>query len=202
MRMSGADGFGAAAPAPARIAALSSTAMMTVTAKHLPKVIRRQVYYGSESSCHEGDQSLDPEYDSRLPQHEFDSEFCTTEKYQKLSCVHGHTPARRVCMEGFDIGRRFLSCLLRGICGLCLCELALWIYGRAQSVITKLAEDNIKLKKKLTDLECTISTMKKERINHTQQMKARDNKELPCVVVVVTLAIFYALFVMMISGFV
>jgi hypothetical protein len=23
--------------------------------------------------------------------------------------VHGHTPAQRVCTEGFDIGRRFLS---------------------------------------------------------------------------------------------
>ena len=49
MRTSGADGFGAAAPA--RIAALGSAAMTAVTAEHLPKVIRRQVYYGSESSC-------------------------------------------------------------------------------------------------------------------------------------------------------
>ena len=52
---------------------------------------------------------LDPEHDSRLPQHEFDSEFCAIEKYQKLSYVHGHTPARGVCTEGFDIGRQFLS---------------------------------------------------------------------------------------------
>ena len=44
MRASGADGFGAAAPA--HIAATTA-----VTAEHLPKVIRRQVYYGSESSC-------------------------------------------------------------------------------------------------------------------------------------------------------
>ena len=44
MRTSGADGFGAAAPA--RIAATTA-----VAAEHLPKVIRRQVYYGSESSC-------------------------------------------------------------------------------------------------------------------------------------------------------
>ena len=44
MRTSGADGFGAAAPA--RIAATLAAA-----AEHLPKVIRRQVYYGSESSC-------------------------------------------------------------------------------------------------------------------------------------------------------
>ena len=75
-------------------------------------------------------------------------------------------------------------------------------HGRARSVITKLAEDNVKLKKKLTDLECTITMMKQERINHRQQMKARDKKELACVVVVVALAIFYALFVMMIRGFV
>jgi type II secretory pathway component PulM len=75
-------------------------------------------------------------------------------------------------------------------------------HGRARSVITKLAEDNVKLKKKLTDLECTITTMKQERLNHRQQMKARDKKELACVVVVVALAIFYALFVMMIRGFV
>jgi hypothetical protein len=49
MRMSGADGFDAVAPA--RIAALGSAAMTSVTTEHLPKVIRRQVYYGSESSC-------------------------------------------------------------------------------------------------------------------------------------------------------
>ena len=56
--------------------------------------------------------------------------------------------------------------------------------------------------KKPADLECTISTMKQERINHRQQMKARDKKELACVVVVVALAMFYALFAMMIRGFV
>jgi hypothetical protein len=75
-------------------------------------------------------------------------------------------------------------------------------HSRARSVITKLAEDNVKLKKKLTDLECTITMMKQERINHRRQMKARDKKELACVVVVVVLAIFYALFAMMIRGFV
>jgi hypothetical protein len=74
-----------------------------------------------------------------------------------------------------------------------------WL-GRARSVITKLIEDNKKLKKKLTDLECTITTIKQERLNHRQQMKARDKKELTCVVVVVIIAIFYALFVMMIRG--
>ncbi|KAM3191845.1 hypothetical protein ACQJBY_069214 [Aegilops geniculata] len=196
MRTSGADGFGAAAPA--RIAAT-----MAVTAEHLPKVIKRQVYYGSESSCQESDLPPDPELDSRLPQHEFDTEFCATEKYQKLSCVHGHTPARRVCTEGFDIGRRFLSCPLEGYEA---CAFVNWLdeewHDRARSVITKLAEDNVKLKKKLADLECTISTMKQERINHRQQTKARDKKELACVVVVVTLAMFYALFAMMIRGFV
>ncbi|XBH68002.1 hypothetical protein VPH35_096270 [Triticum aestivum] len=196
MRTSGADGFGAAAPA--RVAAT-----MAVAAKHLPKVIRRQVYYGSESSYQESDMSPDPELDSRLPQHEFDSEFCATEKYQKLSCVHGHTPARRVCTEGFDIGRRFLSCPLEGYEA---CAFVNWLdeewHGGARSVITKLAEDNVKLNKKLADLECTISTMKQERINHRQQMKAGDKKELACVVVVVALAIFYALFAIMIRGFV
>ena len=60
----------------------------------------------------ESDLPPDPEHDSRLPQHEFDTEFCATEEYQNLSCVHGHSPARRVCMEGFDIGRWFLRCLL------------------------------------------------------------------------------------------
>ena len=75
-------------------------------------------------------------------------------------------------------------------------------HGRARSVITKLAEDNIKLKKKLTNLEHTITTMKQERINHMQQMKARDKKDLACVVVVAALAIFYAMFAMIIRGFV
>ncbi|XBJ23815.1 hypothetical protein VPH35_001841 [Triticum aestivum] len=196
MRMSGADGFGAARPA--RIAA-----SMAVAVEHLPKVIRRQVYYGSKSSCQESDLPPDQEHDSRLPQHEFDSEFCTTKMYQELSCVHEHTPARRVCMEGFDIGRRFLSCPLEGYEA---CAFVNWLdeewHGWALSVITKLAEDNVKLKKKLADPECTISTMKQERINHRQQMKERDKKELACVVVVVALAMFYALFAMMIRGFV
>jgi type II secretory pathway component PulM len=75
-------------------------------------------------------------------------------------------------------------------------------HGRARSVITKPAKDNVKLKKKPTDLECTITMMKQEILNHRQQMKARDKKELACVVVVVALAIFYALFAMMIRGFV
>ena len=57
----------------------------------------------------ESDLPLDPEHDSRLLQHEFDSEFCAAEKYQKLSCVHGHTLSRHFCTEGFDIGRQFLS---------------------------------------------------------------------------------------------
>ena len=86
------------------------------------------------------------------------------------------------------------------------CAFVNWLdeewHGRARSVITKLAEDNAKLKKKLADLECTINMMKQERINHMQQMKARDKKELVCVVVVVALAMFYALFAMMIRGFV
>ena len=76
------------------------------------------------------------------------------------------------------------------------------LHGRARSVFTKLTEDNIKLKKKLADLECTISTRKKERTNHRQQMKAGDKKELACVFVVVALAMFYALFAIMIRGFV
>ncbi|KAF7084585.1 hypothetical protein CFC21_092847 [Triticum aestivum] len=196
MRVSSPDGFGAAA-----LACIATT--MVVVAEHLPKVIKRQVYYGSESSCQESNLSPDLEHDSRLPQHEFDSEFCSTEKYQKLSCVHGHTPARRVCMEGFYIGRRFLSCPLEGYEA---CAFVNWLdeerHGRARSVITKFIEDNVKLKKKLADLECTFSTMKQERINHKQQMKARDKKELACVVVVVTLAMFYALFAIMIGGFV
>ncbi|XBI57997.1 hypothetical protein VPH35_039295 [Triticum aestivum] len=196
MQTSGADGFGAAAPA--RIAATT-----VVAAEHLPKVIRRQVYYGSESSCQESDLPPDPEHDSRLPQHEFNSKFCAIQKYQKVSFVHGHTPARRVCMEGFDIGRRFLSYPLEGYEA---CAVVNWLdeewHGRARSVITKFTEDNIKLKKKLADLECTISTMKQERINYMQQMKARDKKELACVVVVVALAMFYALFAMMIRRFV
>ena len=44
--------------------------------------------------------------------------------------------------------------------------------------------------------------MKQERINQRQQMKARDKKELACVVVVVALAMFYALFAMMNMAFV
>ncbi|XBI45402.1 hypothetical protein VPH35_109877 [Triticum aestivum] len=196
MQASGVDGFGAAAPA--RIAATTAVAV-----EHLPKVIRRLVYNRSESSCQESGLPPDTEPDSRLPQHEFDSEFCATKKYQKLSCVHGHTPAQRVCTEEFNIGRQFLSCPLEGYEA---CAFVNWLdeewHGSARSVITKLEEDNVKLKKKLADLECTISTMKQERINHRQQMIARDKKELACVVVVVALAMFYALFAMMIRGFV
>ena len=66
----------------------------------------------------------------------------------------------------------------------------------------KLIEDNIKLQKKLAHLECTISTMKQERINHRQQMESRDKKELACVLLVVALSMFYAMFAMIIRGFV
>ena len=129
--------------------------------------------------------------------------------------MHGHTPAQRVCTEGFDIGRRFLSCLIEVSAKFIIllqlmpplilntiyhwqgyepCAFVNWLdeewHGMARSVITKLAEDNVKLKKKLVDLECTISTMKQERINHMQQVKARDKKELACVVLVVALAMF------------
>ena len=38
--------------------------------------------------------------------------------------------------------------------------------------------------------------------NHRQQMKERDKKELAYVVVVVALSMFYALFALMIRGFV
>ncbi|KAI4993852.1 hypothetical protein ZWY2020_008165 [Hordeum vulgare] len=135
-----------------------------------------------------------------LPQHEFDSEFCATEKYQKLSCVHGHTPTQCVCTEGFDIGAWFLSCPLEA------CTFVNWLdeqwHGRVGRVITKFVEDNVKLKKKLIDLECPISMMKQERINHRQQMKARYKKELACVLVVLALAIFCALFPLMVRGFV
>ncbi|KAI4999634.1 hypothetical protein ZWY2020_004223 [Hordeum vulgare] len=138
-----------------------------------------------------------------FPQHDFDSEFCATEKCQKLSCVHKHTSAQRVCTEGFDIGRRFLGCPLEGYEVYAFDN---WLddesHGGAWSVITKLAEDNLKLQKKLIDLECTIITMKQEIINQTQQMEARDKKELACVVVVARLAIFCALFTMIIRGFV
>ena len=85
------------------------------------------------------------------------------------------------------------------------CAFVNWLdeewHGRARSVITKVAEDNVKLKKKLAELECTISMMKQERINHRQPMKAIDKKELACVVVVIALAMFYALFAMMIRVF-
>lgn len=74
--------------------------------------------------------------------------------------------------------------------------------GRARGVITKLVEDNGKLKKKVTNLEGTIKQLNQERINHMKQMKANDKKELACVVVVAAVTIFYALFVMMIWGFV
>jgi hypothetical protein len=119
---------------------MGGAATTAVTADHLHKVIRRTVYYRSESSyqvptnpdlctmsevnpsispnhthTQESNQLPDPEYDSRLPQHELDFEFYAIEKYQKLTCVHGHTPARRICTEGFNIGRRFLSCPLEVI---------------------------------------------------------------------------------------
>ncbi|KAE8819463.1 hypothetical protein D1007_02693 [Hordeum vulgare] len=123
MRMSGADGFGAAAPA--RIVDLGNATMTVVTAEHLPKVIRRKVYYGDEPSC-----------------------------------------------QGYEV-----------------CAFVNWMdeewHGRSQSIITKLVENNVKLKMKLADVDCTISTMKEEIINHMQQMKARDKKEQACIVVVV-----------------
>ena len=74
--------------------------------------------------------------------------------------------------------------------------------GRARSVIAKVVEDNGKLKKKVTDLEGTIKGLKQECINHIKHKKASDKKEVACVVVVAAFAICYALFAMMIRGFV
>ncbi|KAE8805917.1 hypothetical protein D1007_17916 [Hordeum vulgare] len=87
----------------------------------------------------------DPEYDSsRVPQHEFDSEFCATEKYQKMKCVHGHTPTLCVYIEGFNNGTQFLGCPLEGYEA---CAFDNWLddewHGRARSVITKLVEDKV-----------------------------------------------------------
>ena len=74
--------------------------------------------------------------------------------------------------------------------------------GRARSVIAKLVEDNGNLKKKVVDLEGTIKGQKQERMNHIKQMKATNKKELACVVVVVVVAIAYALFAIIVRGFV
>ena len=96
-------------------------------------------------------------------------------------------------MEGFDIGRWFLSCPLEvsanisqvnALCstglmvhtniyhsqGYGACAFVKWLdddsEGRARSVITKLAEDNGELNKKVADMECTITRLKLERIKH------------------------------------
>ena len=74
--------------------------------------------------------------------------------------------------------------------------------GRAGSVIVKLVEDNGNLKMKVTDQEGTIKGLKQELINHIKQKKGSDKKELACVVVVASFAICYALFALMIRGFV
>ena len=51
-------------------------------------------------------------------------------------------------------------------------------------------------------MKCTITRLKLERIKHMQEMKARDKYEVAYAVAVVALAIFYAIFAMMIRGFV
>jgi hypothetical protein len=45
-----------------------------------------------------------------LPQYEFDPLYYGIEQNTKNRCGHSVFPARRVCNDGYDTGRRFLGC--------------------------------------------------------------------------------------------
>ncbi|KAI4988978.1 hypothetical protein ZWY2020_036295 [Hordeum vulgare] len=120
-------------------------------------------------------------------------------------CGHLLNPARRVCCDGYDYGRRFLVCpredsqahnfcskrngRMCSECGFETCAYLKWVdkewHGRPREVIGKLAEENLALQKCVFNKDAEIMRMKEERkgmnMKHKKEIKARASREL-CIV--------------------
>ncbi|XBJ18924.1 hypothetical protein VPH35_009979 [Triticum aestivum] len=136
----------------------------------------------------------------------------SNEGFDAAECGCELTPVVRVCNEGFDAGRRFLSFLtgcVSVICnvhGLNSCGYLRWMddawQGRSRVVIRKLADDNQKLQNALLDKEQDIQRMKKERNKLDEQRKSREKLDLFLVLVVLASVVIYALVALVSRGFV
>ncbi|KAI5013291.1 hypothetical protein ZWY2020_028245 [Hordeum vulgare] len=86
-------------------------------------------------------------------------------------------PVFRVCNEGFDSGRRFMSCPYEGLnsCGYLRWKDDAW-QGRSRMVIQKLADDNKKMQIVVFEKERGIHRIKKERNKSNEQRKSMENR--------------------------
>ncbi|XP_048547513.1 uncharacterized protein LOC125551453 isoform X2 [Triticum urartu] len=127
----------------------------------------------------------------------------SNEGFGAAECGCKLTPVIRVCNEGFDAGRRFLSCPYEGLnsCGYLRWMDDAW-QGRSRVVIGKLANDNQKLQNALLDKEQDIQRMKKERNKLDEQRKSREKLDLFLVLVVLASVVIYALVALVSRGFV
>ncbi|XP_048542243.1 uncharacterized protein LOC125521223 [Triticum urartu] len=123
----------------------------------------------------------------KMPSYKFDPEFNGLETNSKETCGHWKTPARRVCSDIQDMGRRFLGCPYEDHRA---CGYVKWLdkdwTERARVVITDLASEKMQLLKKEKDMERKIQKLEFEKKirnkMHKEELKRRDRKELFVVV--------------------
>ncbi|XBI20956.1 hypothetical protein VPH35_062147 [Triticum aestivum] len=122
-------------------------------------------------------------------------------------CCHFLNPARRVCCEGYDYGRRFLVCPVEGYG---TCAYLKWVdkewQGRPRQVIGKLAEENVALQKFVFDKDAEIMRLKEERkamiMKHKKESRTRDRREIWLACLVCCSALLFGVVALVIRGFV
>lgn len=126
---------------------------------------------------------------------------CTEDDRSECGCKL--KPVVRVCDQGFDAGRRFLSCPYEGLNS---CGYLMWMddewQGRSRLVIQKLADDNKKLQIALCEKEQHIQRMKQERIKLNEHRKRREKIDLVVVFVVLASVVMYDVVALLTRGFV
>ncbi|XBI54827.1 hypothetical protein VPH35_036763 [Triticum aestivum] len=121
----------------------------------------------------------------------------------KAECGYKLTPVVRVCNEGFDAGRRFLSCPYERLNSYGYLS---WMddawQGRSRLVIHKLADDNKKLQVSMFEKELEIQRLKKERKKINEQRKTREKLDQFLVLVILASVVVYAVVALLSRGFV
>ncbi|XP_044318483.1 uncharacterized protein [Triticum aestivum] len=141
--------------------------------------ITGEVRYMDVDFC-KGTENL-PEFDWSIPLSSPDAAFNGSDKSDH--CCHLLNPARRVCSDGYDYGRRFLVCPREGYD---TCAYLKWVdkewQGRPRQVIGKLAEENVALQKFVFDKDAEIMRLKEERkamiMKHQKEIRTRDRREI------------------------
>ncbi|XBH73941.1 hypothetical protein VPH35_100978 [Triticum aestivum] len=122
-------------------------------------------------------------------------------------CCHFLNPARRVCCEGYDYGRRFLVC---PVVGYGACAYLKWVdkecQGRPRQVIGKLAEENVALQNFVFDKDAEIMRLNEERkamiMKHKKESGTRDRREIWLACLVCCSALLFGVVALVIRGFV